>query len=212
MPRVKGGYTTRRRRKAILKLAKGYFGSKRTLYKTANEQVMRSLAYAYRDRKQKKREFRKLWISRINAACKANDYKYSLLICGLNKANVLVNRKVLAEIAIFDKEGFKDLIEIAKKANKGEKIASAKASGKTIEAEKTVEAPKKAAKKEAAPKAEAKAEAPKKEVPKAEAKAEAKTTTNLNDLTVAELKEMAKEKNIEGYSKMKKAELIDALK
>ena len=186
MPRVKGGYTTRRRRKAILKLAKGYFGSKRTLYKTAHEQVMRSLAYAYRDRKQKKREFRKLWISRINAACKANDYKYSLLICGLNKANVLVNRKVLAEIAIFDKEGFKDLIEVAKKANNGEKIATAKASGKSVEAEIKAEAPKKAPAK--------------------------KAEVNLNDLTVAELKEMAKEKNIEGYSKMKKAELIDALK
>ena len=197
MPRVKGGYTTRRRRKAILKLAKGYFGSKRTLYKTAHEQVMRSLAYAYRDRKQKKREFRKLWISRINAACKANDYKYSLLISGLNKANILVNRKVLAEIAIFDKEGFKDLIEAAKKANNGEKVATAKASGKSVEAEKTEvkEAPKKAAPKKAEVKEEVKAPA-----------------VDLNSLTVAELKEMATEKNIEGYSKMKKAELIDALK
>ena len=197
MPRVKGGYTTRRRRKAILKLAKGYFGSKRTLYKTANEQVMRSLAYAYRDRKQKKRAFRKLWISRINAACKANDYKYSLLISGLNKANILVNRKVLAEIAIFDKEAFKDLIEAAKKANAGQKVASAKASGKSVEAEKTAtkEAPKKAA--------------PKKEEVKEAPKAQA---VDLNSLTVAELKEMAKEKNIDGYSKMKKAELIDALK
>ena len=197
MPRVKGGYTTRRRRKAILKLAKGYFGSKRTLYKTAHEQVMRSLAYAYRDRKQKKREFRKLWISRINAACKANDYKYSLLISGLNKANVLVNRKVLAEIAIFDKEGFKDLIEIAKKANNGEKIATAKASGKTVEAEKTEvkEAPKKAAPKKAEVKEEVKAPA-----------------VDLNSLTVAELKEMAKEKGIEGYTTMKKADLLAALK
>ena len=159
---------------------------------------MRSLAYAYRDRKQKKRAFRKLWISRINAACKANDYKYSLLISGLNKANILVNRKVLAEIAIFDKEGFKDLIEAAKKANAGQKVASAKASGKSVEAEKTEvkEAPKKAAPK----KEEVKAEAPK------------KASVDLNSLTVAELKEMAKDKNIEGYSKMKKAELIDALK
>ena len=114
MPRVKGGYTTRRRRKAILKLAKGYFGSKNTLFRTANEQVMRSLAYSYRDRKQRKRQFRKLWITRINAACKVNEYKYSLLISGLRKANVLVNRKVLADMAVRDPEAFATLVKQAK--------------------------------------------------------------------------------------------------
>ncbi len=114
MPRVKGGYTTRRRRKAVLKLAKGYYGSKHTLYKTAHEQVMRSLAYAYRDRKARKRDFRKLWISRINAACQLNDMKYSRFINGLAKAEVLINRKMLAEMAVNDAEGFKALAEIAK--------------------------------------------------------------------------------------------------
>ncbi len=116
MPRVKGGYTTRRRRKAVLKLAKGYYGSKHTLYKTAHEQVMRSLAYAYRDRKVRKRDFRKLWISRINAACKLNDMKYSRFINGLAKANVAINRKMLAEMAVNDPEGFAGLCETAKKA------------------------------------------------------------------------------------------------
>lgn len=114
MPRVKGGYTTRRRRKAILKLAKGYFGSKRTLYKTANEQVMRSLAYAYRDRKQKKRNFRKLWIARINAACQLNGMKYSRFINGLNLAGVKVNRKMLADLAVNDAQGFAALVNVAK--------------------------------------------------------------------------------------------------
>ncbi|MBU1140959.1 MAG: 50S ribosomal protein L20, partial [Firmicutes bacterium] len=104
MPRVKGGIVTRKRRKKILKLAKGYFGSKRTLYRTAHEQVMRSLAYAYRDRKQRKREFRKLWITRINAGAKLNGMKYSTLIHGLSLANVQVNRKMLADIAIFQPE------------------------------------------------------------------------------------------------------------
>ena len=80
MPRVKGGYTTRRRRKAVLKLAKGYYGSKHTIYRTAHEQVMRSLRYAFRDRKARKREFRKLWITRINAACQLNGIKYNQFI------------------------------------------------------------------------------------------------------------------------------------
>lgn len=116
MPRVKGGYTTRRRRKAVLKLAKGYYGSKHTLYKTAHEQVMRSLAYAYRDRKARKRDFRKLWISRINAACQLNGMKYSRFINGLAKANIAINRKMLAEMAVNDAEGFKGLCEAAQKA------------------------------------------------------------------------------------------------
>ncbi len=116
MPRVKGGYTTRRRRKAILKLAKGYYGSKHALYKTAHEQVMRSWAYAYRDRKQRKRDFRKLWITRINAACQLNDIKYSRFINGLSKAGVQINRKMLAEMAVNDPKGFAVLCETAKKA------------------------------------------------------------------------------------------------
>ena len=115
MPRVKGGYTTRRRRKAVLKLAKGYYGSKHTLYKTAHEQVMRSLAYAYRDRRTKKRDFRKLWISRINAACQLNGMKYSRFINGLAQANIAINRKMLAEMAVNDAEGFAKLCELAKK-------------------------------------------------------------------------------------------------
>ncbi len=118
MPRVKGGYTTRRRRKAVLKLAKGYYGSKHTLYKTAHEQVMRSLAYAYRDRKTKKRDFRKLWISRINAACQLNGMKYSQFINGLTKANIVINRKMLADMAVNDAEGFKGLCEASAKALK----------------------------------------------------------------------------------------------
>ena len=116
MPRVKGGYTTRRRRKAVLKLAKGYYGSKHTIYKTAHEQVMRSLRYAYRDRKQRKREFRKLWIQRINAACQLNDIKYSRFINGLAQANIEINRKMLADMAVNDPKGFAKLVDAAKKA------------------------------------------------------------------------------------------------
>ncbi len=122
MPRVKGGYTARRRRKKILKLAKGYFGSKRTLYRTAHEQVMRSLSYAYRDRKQKKRVFRKLWITRINAAAKLNNMKYSVLIHGLALANVEVNRKVLADLAVNDPAGFQAYCNLAKDAVNGKLV------------------------------------------------------------------------------------------
>ncbi|MBE0700935.1 MAG: 50S ribosomal protein L20, partial [Acholeplasmataceae bacterium] len=120
MPRVKGGTVARARRKKILKLAKGYFGSKRTLYRTAHEQVMRSLAYAYRDRKQRKRQFRKLWISRINAGAKLNGMKYSALIHGLSLANVAVNRKMLADIAVFQPEDFSAYCNLAKKALSGD--------------------------------------------------------------------------------------------
>lgn len=116
MARVKGGYVTRRRRKKILKQAKGYFGSKHTLYKTAHEQVMHSLKYAYRDRKNLKREMRKLWIARVNAAARMNEISYSQLIHGLKLANVDINRKMLSEIAIADPKGFTDIVNIAKEA------------------------------------------------------------------------------------------------
>ena len=99
MPRVKGGTVTRKRRKRVLKLAKGYYGSKHTLYKVANQQVMKSLMYAFRDRRQKKRDFRKLWITRINAAARINGLSYSRLMHGLKLAGIEVNRKMLAELA-----------------------------------------------------------------------------------------------------------------
>ncbi len=118
MPRVKGGITTHKRRKKVLKLAKGYYGAKHLLYKTAHEQVMNSLSYAYRDRKRRKRDFRRLWITRINAAARLNDISYSRLIDGLNKANIQVNRKVLADIAVFDAAGFSELCNKAKAALK----------------------------------------------------------------------------------------------
>ncbi len=114
MPRTKGGVVSRRRRNRVLKLAKGYFGSKHTLYKTAHEQVMHSLRYAYRDRKVNKRNFRKLWIIRINAASRANGLSYSQLMHGLKLANIEMNRKMLSEIAINDAATFTTLCETAK--------------------------------------------------------------------------------------------------
>ena len=116
MARVKTASITKKRHKKILKRAKGYFGSKHRLYKTAKEQLMHSGVYAYRDRRQKKRDFRKLWITRINAACRMNDISYSRFIEGLTKAGVEINRKMLSEIAIADPKGFTDIVNIAKAA------------------------------------------------------------------------------------------------
>ncbi|WP_099158723.1 MULTISPECIES: 50S ribosomal protein L20 [Virgibacillus] len=118
MPRVKGGTVTRRRRKRVLKLAKGYYGSKRTLFKTAKQQVMKSGQYAYRDRRQKKRDFRKLWITRINAAARMQDISYSKLMHGLKVAGIEVNRKMLSDLAINDEKAFAQLADKAKAALK----------------------------------------------------------------------------------------------
>lgn len=116
MPRTKGGVVSRRRRNRVLKQAKGFFGSKHCLYKVANQQVMKSLVYAYRDRKNNKRNFRKLWIVRINAACRNYDINYSTLMHGLKLAGVNINRKMLSEMAITDEKGFASLVEKAKAA------------------------------------------------------------------------------------------------
>ncbi|ABY45563.1 50S ribosomal protein L20 [Bacillus mycoides] len=114
MPRVKGGTVTRQRRKKVIKLAKGYYGSKSTLFKVANQQVMKSLMYAFRDRRQKKRDFRKLWITRINAAARMNGLSYSRLMHGLKNAGIEVNRKMLADLAVHDEKAFAELATVAK--------------------------------------------------------------------------------------------------
>ena len=172
MARVKGGTIHRARRKKVMDRAKGYFGSKHRLYKSAKEQVMHSGKYAYRDRRQKKRDFRKLWITRINAACRMNEISYSKFINGLNIAGVVINRKMLSEIAIDSPETFANLVKIAKDAlENGVKEKSSK-----------------------------------KEVVKKEA------SKDISSMTVAELRELAKSKGVEGYSTMKKADLISVLK
>lgn len=114
MARVKGAMHTRKRRKKILKLAKGYRGAKSKLFKTANQAVMKSLTYAYRDRKQKKRNFRQLWIARINAAARMNGVSYSRFMNGLKKNGIEINRKMLAEIAVSDPAAFAKLVEKVK--------------------------------------------------------------------------------------------------
>ena len=174
MARVKGGTISRARHKKVMKQAKGYFGSKHRLYRTANEQVMHSGKYAYRDRKQKKRDFRKLWITRINAACRENEISYSKFINGLTKAEITINRKMLSEIAIDNPKAFSELVKVAKDA----------LNGKVTKTVKKVE----------------------------KVQTEVKVDNDLSKKTVAELRELAKEKEIAGYSTMKKAELLEALK
>ena len=143
MTRVKGGTVSKNRRRKVLKQAKGYFGSKHRLYKTAQEQTFHSGVYAFRDRKANKRNFRKLWIVRINAACRANDISYSQFINGLTKAGVEVNRKMLSAIAVEDEKAFANLVKLAKDGLAGKVSAPAK---KEAKAEVKKEAPKSAAK------------------------------------------------------------------
>ena len=211
MTRVKGGTVSKNRRRKVLKQAKGYFGSKHRLYKTAQEQLFHSGAYAYRDRKQKKRDFRKLWIQRINAAAKENGLKYSLFICGLSRAGVEVNRKMLADLAVNDPKAFTEFVEIAKK---GLTMPSVKLTEKVVVLQTESKAAKaaKADVAQEAPKATKTVKAPKTvkvETPKTEVAVEA--TVDYNKMTVAELKVIAKEKGITGISAMKKADLVAAL-
>ena len=201
MARVKNGAVTKARHKKVLKQAKGYFGSKHRLYKSAKEQLMHSGQYAFRDRKQKKREFRKLWITRINAACRENGISYSRFIEGLNKAGVEVNRKMLSEIAINDPKAFTELVEVAKKGKEGKiKVNEVKSTNEvTVKSSSTKEEVKTTEKKATT----------KKETAKKETKKEEKV--DYSKMTVAELKEIAKEKGI-ATTGMKKADIIEALK
>ena len=198
MARVKNGAVTKARHKKVLKQAKGYFGSKHRLYKSAKEQLMHSGQYAFRDRKQRKREFRKLWITRINAACRQNDISYSRFIEGLTKAGVEVNRKMLSEIAINDPKMFSEFVKIARDGKAGKVTRQEEVIGHEV----TVTAGKGEVK-------EAKEE---KKVEKKETKKEeTKEAVDYSKMTVAELKEAAKRAKVEGYSTMKKAELVAAL-
>ncbi len=193
MARVKNGAVTKARHKKVLKEAKGYFGSKHRLYKTAKEQLMHSGQYAFRDRKQKKRDFRKLWITRINAACRQNDISYSRFIEGLTKAGVEINRKMLSEIAINDPKMFSELVKTAKDGKAGKISKATEVAGRevTINGAKAAKTTKKVEK-------------------KAEVKEEKTADADYSKMTVAELKEVASEKGI-SVTGMKKAEIIEAL-
>ncbi len=174
MARVKNGAVTKARHKKVLKAAKGYVGSKHRLYKTAKEQLMHAGQYAFRDRKQKKRDFRKLWITRINAACRQNDISYSRFIEGLNKAGVEINRKMLSEIAINDPKAFTELVKTAKDGKAGKIQKAEEVAGKEV----TINAKKAAAKKEEkVAKAEVKEEKPAKKTTTTKKATTTKTTT-----------------------------------
>ena len=192
MARVKNGAVTKARHKKVLKEAKGYFGSKHRLYKTAKEQLMHSGQYAFRDRKQKKRDFRKLWITRINAACRQEGISYSRFIEGLTKAGVEVNRKMLSEIAINDPKMFKEFVKVAKDGKAGKITKASEVIGREV----TINGEKKSTTKE--------------KTAVKEQKENKKEKADYSKMTVAELKEIAAAKKI-SVTGLKKAEIIEAL-
>lgn len=196
MARVKRGPHRKEKRKKVLKQAKGYYGQKKNAYRVARQAVERALKFSYRDRRQKKRQFRRLWIVRINAAARENGLSYNRLISGLRRTGLELNRKVLAEIAVYDPDGFAAIVEVAKDAladEAGAKVRPAKERSKRPEP-RTAPAPEKAAKpkKKAEPKKEAEPE--KAEKPKAEAKPAPKAATKAEKAATAEKPEAKAEK------------------